>query len=134
MIKRTIKFFDRLEDKIRGYLSKHLLAYSFIGGFSIVVFWRGVWEVFDSFEIFDDFSGGMISIAISSTVMLLTGLFVSFFVGDRIILSGLKRERKLEEKTFEELEKEGDAFKSTVEKLDRIEKKIIEIEKKLNSL
>ena len=38
--------------------------------------------------------------------MLLIGLFVSFFIGDTILISGLKQEKKLTEKTEKEVAEE----------------------------
>ena len=43
MIKKILHFFDKLEDQIRGRLSKYPIVYAFIGGVGIVLFWRGVW-------------------------------------------------------------------------------------------
>lgn len=130
-MRRIIRFFDKLEDHIRGALSHFPVAYSIIGGVAIVVFWRGIWEVFDAMPIFNGFYGGLLSVIISAVVLLATGLFVSFFVGDRIILSGLKNEKKIEEKEIEEIEKEFDIVEHSEKRLDNIEKTLIEIEKKI---
>ena len=61
--------------------------------------------VADSLSVFDNnpfdktvFIDGFISIGVSFVILLVSGLFVSFFIGDRIILSGLKKEKKMEEK------------------------------------
>ena len=89
-MKRLIKFFDRLEDKIRQNLSRVPVIYNIVGGIAIVGFWRGVWMVFDTIPIFNGQYGPIINIVFSTVIMLGTGFFVSFFVGDRIILSGLK--------------------------------------------
>jgi hypothetical protein len=58
---------------------------------------------------------------------MITGIFVSFFVTDRIILSGLKREKKLVEKTEEEVKEEEFRLELLNIKLDRIESQIKEI-------
>lgn len=47
-----------------------------------------------------------IQLLISTILLLITGLMVSVFIGDRIILSGLRHEKKLEEKTEELVEEE----------------------------
>src|SRR3989338_1420533 len=78
---KLIKFLDKLEDRIRKALSKRPIAYTFIGGVGIVLFWRGVWLVADDFE----FMTGYVSILISTVILLLTGLFVSFFIGDELV-------------------------------------------------
>lgn len=131
MFHKIIRFFDKLEDRIRETLSRFPVIYSIIGGVAIVVFWRGIWVIFDNIDIFNGMSGGIITVIMSTVVMLGTGLFVSFFVGDRIILSGLKHEKKLEEKAIEEIEKEFDIISHLRIRLDNIEKTLIEIREKI---
>ena len=93
MMKKIIKFFDKLEDWVRGKLSHYPILYALIGGVGIVLFWRGVWHVADEMSL-----GSWTSIIISLILLLMTGLFVSFFIGHYIIFSGLKQEKKIEEK------------------------------------
>lgn len=102
LIKRIVRFFDKLEDKVRGVLSKYPTIYSIIGGVAIVLFWRGVWDTADEIE----FLTGPVSIVISVVILLITGLFASFFVGDQIIISGLKKDKKIIDKTETEIETE----------------------------
>ena len=96
-------YFDRLEDRVRARLSRRPIWYALIGGLAIVLFWRGVWMTADLFP----FLTGPVSILISVGILLATGLFVSFFVGDIIILSGIRKEKKLVEKTEAEIQKES---------------------------
>ena len=91
MIKHIIKFFDKLEDKVRGGLSRNPIIYTLIGGIAIVLFWRGVWLTADLFP----FLTGPVSVVVSVSILLITGLFVSFFIGDQVIISGIKKEKKL---------------------------------------
>jgi hypothetical protein len=128
-MKRLVRFFDRLEDKIRIRLSHTPIFYAIIGGVAIVLFWRGVWETADMLEhsgirIFEILFYGPISGIWSSVVMLLTGLFVSFFIGDRIILTGIKREKKLEEKTEAEVKQESEMVNKMFIRLGNIERKL----------
>ena len=127
MFRKIFHFFDKLEDHTREALSRFPVAYGIIGGVSIVVFWRGIWVIFDNIEIFNGLYGGLLTVAISTIILLLTGLFVSFFIGDRIILSGLKHEKKLEEKEVEELEAEFDIVKHLKTRLDNMEKTLEEM-------
>lgn len=127
MIKKVIKFFDKIEDKTREILSRYVILYAFIGGVAIVLFWRGVWKIADELS----FMTGAASVIISSAVLLLTGLFVSFFIGDRIILSGLKKEKKLAEKTEEEIKSELERSVKIIDKLEKIEKDLEEIKSKI---
>lgn len=101
-MKRLIHFFDKIEDKVRGRLSHYPIVYAFIAGVGVVLFWRGVWHTADIFP----FMTGPVSLLISLAILLLTGLFVSFFVGDSIIIAGIRREKKIIEKTEAEIETE----------------------------
>lgn len=106
-----IKFFDKLEDAIREHLSRYPITYSIIGGVGVVLFWRGVWETADILmrihPALSWFFYAPIQVIISTLVLLLTGLMVSTFIGDRIILSGLHHEKKMEEKTEEIIKEEA---------------------------
>lgn len=125
---RLYTFFDKMEDSLRSRLSRLPIVYAIIGGTSVVLFWRGVWNIADALER----SGGVwailfsepISLVISALVMLLSGIFVSFFIGDRIILSGLTHEKKVEEKTEAEVRAEAAILVNIVNKLEHIEKEI----------
>jgi len=122
MIKKVINYFDKLEDKTRKDLSKHPVIYALIGGVGVVLFWRGVWMMADEAGI----SSGT-SIVISLITMLLTGVFVSYFVGDQVIISGLKGEKKLIDKTKDEIQKEEDI-------LARLDQHIVSVEEELKEI
>jgi len=119
-MKIIFHFFDKLEDSVRSTLSGYPVVYAFIGGTAIVLFWRGVWHVADTIP----FLTGPVSIFISAVVLLFTGLFVSFFIGDTIIISGLKREKRLDEKVASEV-------KTELELLIDIQKRLGEIEREI---
>ena len=130
-----LRFFDRLEDKTRGHLSRLPIFYAIIGGFCLVLFWRGAWSVADTLEKL----GGWWAIVFSPTVslllsafaLLLTGLFVSFFIGDRIILSGLTHEKKIEEKTESEVRAEGTLLRDMYKKMEKIEQTITSLAERI---
>lgn len=96
-----LKFFDILEDIVRSWLSKHPILYGLIAGIGAVLFFRGIWYLADELRL-----GSMESIAISAVILLISGVFVSHFVGDQLILSGLKREKKVIDKTGDEVRTE----------------------------
>jgi uncharacterized protein YneF (UPF0154 family) len=94
-----------------------------------------VWHLADQLEQTGGFWGGVFSsagsIVISVIILLATGLFVSFFIGDRIILSGLKHEKKIEEKTETEIREEETILINTAFRLERMEKDLSAIKKDL---
>lgn len=120
---RIFHFFDKLEDRVRGFLSRKPTLYAIIAGFAIVLFWRGVWHTADLFPVLT----GPVSIIVSIIILMVTGLFVSFFVGDIIILSGIKKEKKVVDKTEEELLKEANEITKIKETLGRIEEELTHI-------
>ena len=126
MIKRIVKFFDKLEDKIRGKLSHYPIIYAFVGGIGIVLFWRGVWHTADDMNI-----GSVISLFIGSVLLLMTGIFVSAFVGSKLIISGLIGEKKLAEKEQVEIETEEIQLKNLQSTLNRLEKKLEHIDEEV---
>ncbi len=117
--KQAHRYFDKLEDKIRGKLSKSPLIYSFIGAVATVSIWRGVWEVSEILHI-----PSWVSLAGGILLAMITGLFVSFFIGDNIVISGLQQEKRVDEKTREEIIKEEQL-------LDEVRKDVREIKELL---
>lgn len=126
MLKKLIRFFDRLEDKTRGKLSHIPFLYAFLGGVGVVLFWRGVWHTADDLNL-----GSIISLVIGSVILLITGVFVSVFVGNRLIISGLKGEKTLVEKTSEEIVAEETQIEQLQKTLNRVEKKIEKLESEI---
>ncbi|MDO8591060.1 MAG: hypothetical protein Q7R65_03740 [bacterium] len=132
---KAVKFFDKLEDKTRGRLSRVPITYALIGGIAIVLFWRGIWDLADTLAS----QGGwlsfvfhpMISLLLSVIILLGSGLFVSFFIGDRIILSGLKHEKKVEEKTEAEVREEEAMLTALHTKLDHLTREVEELKSSL---
>ena len=129
-----MNIFQKLEHKIRGVLSHYPIIYAVIGGIGVVLFWRGVWHTMDylmltvkpsSIDLTNElWWDGPLSFLIGLIILLLTGVFVSNFIGNEILISGLRGEKKLSEKTEEEIETESD-------KIEAIEEEIQEISEKL---
>jgi hypothetical protein len=129
-------FFDRLEDKTRGYLSHLPIAYGFAGGIGIVLFWRGVWHTADYFMMVlranrgastidltnEMWWDGPLSFAVGSVILLITGLFVSSFIGNEIMMSGLRGEKKLSEKTENEVRTEVGAIGEIRDEIHELKK------------
>ena len=144
-MKSIYKFFDKIEDKIRGKLSHYPILYAFIGGVGVVVFWRGVWHTTDFFtEVIFSYQlngsvnlgslpwwDGPLSLLIGSLLLLSTGLFVFDFIGTQAIISGLKGEKKLEEKTEKEIIEETGAIAEIREEIKEISQHLDKIGKEL---
>jgi hypothetical protein len=142
-MKKILRFFDKLEDKVRVRLSHRSIFYALVGGSLVVLFWRGVWHTADilmekgaEMYVYDGSNFGKFmyyffyepnTIIWTVLLLLLTGLFVSTMIGDRIILSGLKHEKKIDEKTEEEIREEEQQIVLLNKKVSEISKDIEEI-------
>src|SRR3989344_852276 len=125
---KIFSFFDHLEDRIRHALSRHPVPYALIGGISVVLFWRAVWELADMIPYINPIEWLIISVG----TMLLTGTFVSFFIGDNIIISGLKEDKRIDQKTEDELQKEDQRIKHLYDLMHEMRNDIREIKSKLS--
>jgi low affinity Fe/Cu permease len=139
---RILRFFDKLEDKVRGRLSRTPILYAFIGGSGVVIYWRGVWHSMDylmqflaqnpSYPFFSWWDGPL-SITLGATILLLTGVFVPSFVGNEIIISGLRGEKKLTEKTEAEVRGEGEMVARLSLQIKNISENLAYLNKKINT-
>jgi ABC-type Fe3+-hydroxamate transport system substrate-binding protein len=131
MFKNTINFFDKFEDKVRARLSHHPILYTFIGGIAIVLFWRGVWHTADMLQDQGGILGWLFyepnNLVIVTVILLASGLFVSYFIGDTVLISGMSGEKKLAEKTEKEIKEEGVELKEIQNTIKEMEKSIEEI-------
>jgi len=128
MIRKVIYFFDKLEDHVRGALSHFPILYAFVGGIGIVLFWKGVWE---TAELFPSLFGPG-SIVLSVIILLMTGVFVSSFIGNEILISGLKSQKKIAEKTEEEVQTEESDLTKIRKKIEKMENDVVELKELLH--
>ena len=126
-LQKFIQFFDKLEDRVRRKLSHYPIIYAFIGGIGIVLFWRGVWHTADDMNI-----SSIISLIIGTSILLITGVFVSSFIGSRLIISGLIGEKKLTEKAEEEIETEESQLKNLQNTLNKVEKQLSHLDEDIH--
>jgi uncharacterized protein YneF (UPF0154 family) len=144
VFKKIYKIGDKLEDRVRGKLSHYPIIYAFIGGAGVIIFWRGIWHLTDSFmEFFTNkdivsststnffqlpWWDGLISIIVGAVLLLITGLFVGSFIGNEIVISGLKGEKKITEKTEEEVVLDVKESVKIKEEIHEIDERIKHIE------
>ena len=122
MVKKITRYLDKLEDKIRGFFSEIPILYALVGGVGIVLFWRGVWGLSEEIGM-----SNLEALIISLVILLSTGLFVSFFIGDRFIIAGLKGEKKIIEKTKDEIIAEESEIRQIFRQLEKLEQKLDEL-------
>lgn len=127
MLKEIREFFNKLEIRIRGKLSRYPVLYAFLGGVGIVLFWRGIWHTADDLNL-----GSILSLIIGFFILLLIGVFVAEFIGNKLIISGLIGEKKLEQKEEGEIETEETQLKNLQNTLNRLEKKLEHIDEEID--
>jgi hypothetical protein len=134
----------RIEHRLRRHLSHHPKWYAFIVGVGIVLFWRGVWHSADQVHLLIEYFSfnpsisltatpwwdGPLSLFVGASILYITGAFTSSFIGGELILSGLRGERRLNEKTESDLKEEVIAIADIKEELTIISKKLELLEKK----
>ena len=148
MLNKIYDFFDRLEDRVRHKFSHYPILYAIVGGAGVVLYWRGVWHTTDyimglisakrlGLSSVDLNMGvwwdGPLSLVVGLGVLLLIGLFVSSFIGNEIIMSGLRGERKLSEKTEKEVKLEVGAIAEILEQIAYVSKKIDTLEQRMDN-
>ena len=140
-----MNIFHRLEDRIRVFLSHRPKLYALIVGIGVVLFWRGVWHTADlTHMIWNHYQNNLTidltahpwwdgpwSFVVGAVMLYFTGAFTSSFIGNELILSGLRGEKKLNQKEQLEIESEAHTIaemkgtlKEVTMKLDQLEEKI----------
>ncbi len=136
--KKIINFFDKFEDRVRGQLSRFPILYTFIGGIAIVLFWRGVWHTADILQAQGGILGWLfyepINMLIVLVILLATGLFVSYFIGDTILMSGLKGEKKATERTEREIKEEEKQIQEEEVQIKQEQKELKEIKASISDM
>ena len=99
----------KFEQKILIFLSHRPKLYALIVGVGIVLFWRGVWHTTDLIHTYINFYqnhfsldsslspwwDGPLSFVVGLVILYLAGAFTSSFIGNELILSGLRGEKRL---------------------------------------
>ena len=132
-------------NKLTAYLSHRPKLYALIVGVGVVLFWRGVWHTVDQFHEYfsyqhipgtiDAFQSpwwdGPASFIVGSVILYFSGAFISSFIGNELILSGLRGEKKLNEKTKEEVRNEERAISDIKDALKEINRNLEQLEQKV---
>jgi len=132
MFKKIYKYFDRFEDKNRMLLSRHPIFYGFLTGIGIVLFWRGVWHTADQLFFIEN---SWVSMLIGAVLLLAIGTFVSSFIGNEIIISGIKKQKTAVEKIVnaeeEDLVHEFEDDARIMRELKELRMQLVELKKTL---
>ena len=140
-----MRFLRTFEAKLRGMLGRHRILYAFVAGVGIVLFWRGVWYLADFFSIFVlSFNGqtvtidwaagidGLISVLFSSFLLISTGLFVSELMSGSILMTDIKKEEKVVEKTEQTVVEESAELPSLEKEIQHIAAEVQDLEKRVH--
>lgn len=136
-----------MQRKIQYSLSHHPKLYALIVGIGLVVFWRGVWHSADQIHSlfsyfysgsstslpFAEWWDGPLSFVIGGLILYFTGAFTSSFIGNELILSGLRGEKKLNERTEAELKDEASAISDIKDELLAISHKLEILKKQVDT-
>jgi len=135
---------DKFERRLTIFLSHRPKLYALIVGIGVVLFWRGVWHTADDIHRYyylgpssvdfltSPWWDGPLSLLVGIIILYFTGAFISSFIGNELILSGLRGEKRLSEKTETEVETEIGAIGEIRDALVGIEQKVADLEKKVH--
>lgn len=129
MIKRFLNFCEKIENKIKETLSRYQIIYAFIGGTGVVLFWRGIWHTADDISM-----SSSASLLAGILILLVTGLLVYEFIGNRLIISGLIGEEKLVKKEEGEIKKEEKEIQTEETQLKNLQNTLSRLEEKLDHI
>lgn len=124
------------------FLSHHSHLYALIAGIGIVLFWRGVWHSVDLFHLWishrqasasidlteHPWWDGPLSFLVGCLLLYLTRAFVSSFIGNELILSGLRTEKKLTRQTDTDLKTEVGAIADIKQEIAAIVEKLEDLD------
>lgn len=141
-----MNIYKKVQRKVQNYLSHYPALYALLVGIGIVLFWRGIWhsadEIHATIHLFSSRTStdllstpwwdGPLSFLVGWLMLSITGAFTSSFIGNELILSGLRGERKLSERTEADLKTEENTISDIKDELVFISKKLEILEKKAN--
>ncbi|MFA6258065.1 MAG: hypothetical protein WC671_03635 [Candidatus Paceibacterota bacterium] len=129
MVKRFLDFCEKTENRIRAMLSRYPIIYALIGSLGVVLFWRGIWHTADDMDM-----SSSASLLAGILILLVTGLLVYEFIGNRLIISGLIGEEKIVKKEEGEIKKEEKEIETEEIQLKNLQSTLSRLEKKLDHI
>jgi len=123
-MKKILKFFDLLEDKIRHNLSHYPVVYALVGFLGVVLVWRGIWHIADDFNL-----NPWLSVILGVVILLSSGLLVALAIGDEVIITAFRGRRKITEIKLEETLTLAEKVEEIKKSLEKIEKSLSHVEK-----
>lgn len=137
---------SKIKNNLKVYLSHRPRIYALIVGIGVVLFWRGVWHSVDLIHFYidilqNDLSNyesipwwdGPLSLIFGIFILNLTSAFTSSFIGNELILSGLRGEERLTKETEKEVKSEENVILEIREELISVTGKIAELEKEMHN-
>ncbi len=132
----------KLFNRFHIFLSHHSYLYATIVGVGIVLFWRGVWHSVDLVHLYlsqhsitspldsvaHPWWDGPLSFVVGCVVLYMTRAFVSSFIGNELILSGLRTEKKMTKQTEDDVKTEVSTISDIKHTLAAISRKLEELE------
>ncbi len=132
----------KIFNRFHIFLSHHSYLYATIVGIGIVLFWRGVWHSVDTFHLYINhyYSTGSTSLLdhpwwdgpasflAGCLVLYVTRAFVSSFIGNELILSGLRAEKRLAKATEDDVKTEVSTISDIKHTVSAISRKLEELE------
>ncbi len=141
MLQKLIQFFTKIEIQNRAFLSRHKFTYALIGGAGVILYWRGVWLTADiiyrtGLHNINELWGWLLSVFFSGpgslflgiVILSLTGLLIQEFIGNDIIISGIKKEKKIIDKTEDKILREIQEEQKNKELLKEIDSHLHNLE------
>jgi hypothetical protein len=140
-----MRFLRTLEGKFRATLKRHPLVYAFVAGVGIVLFWRGVWHLTDFIGLIFFYSNdqvttidwpagidSVVSLVLGSFLLLSSGLFISEFLSGQILITDVKKEEKMAEKTEEDVQRESSELPSIEKDIQHIAAEIKDLQEHIH--
>ncbi len=128
------------------FLSHHSFLYALVVGVGIVFFWRGVWHSADLIHLYITqyavggtidavvypWWDGPLSLVVGIFILYISNAFVSSFIGNELILSGLRTEKRMTKETESDVKMEIEAIADIKKDITAISHNLEALEEKVH--